>query len=361
MLPVQQNNSDIMEKEKNIVIDFTYLHVLCGFGNIADNFLPRLLSRPHPGINYILIVPDDYQGPVEPNVDYIRTSHIASDLRRLGKHVDLWHITSQMSYFPYYAPGTIRLMTVHDLNFLYEKKGIHRLKHLWRLRLRVALSNYITTISAFAEKELLRHTRCGCGVKVIYNGITDMSEVGEKRPAFVSDGDNFFFAIGQILEKKNYQKLVPMMRFLPGYKLFICGDDRFPYAAKLRRIIEDEGGGRVFLTGPVTNEEKKWLYGHCKAFFFPSRLEGFGIPGIEALQMGAQVFASRLGSLPEILSDHAFYFDSFEPEQMAGTVKDGLQKPKDVSAMKDYANKFSYDRYTDKYIALYHKLLGLNK
>lgn len=75
--------------------------------------------------------------------------------------------------------------------------------------------------------------------------------------------------------------------------------------------------------------------------------------------MGAQVFASRLGSLPEILSDQAFYFDSFEPEQMAGTVKDGLRNPKDKGAMKKYADKFSYDRYTDKYISLYHKLLGM--
>ena len=37
--------------------------------------------------------------------------------------------------------------------------------------------------------------------------------------------------------------------------------------------------------------------------------------------MGAQVFASQKGSLPEILADNAFYFDSFEPEKMAATVK----------------------------------------
>lgn len=348
-----------MEKQKNIVIDFKYLHVLCGFGNIADNYLPRLLSRPHPGINYILIVPDDYQGPEEPNVDYIRCSHIASDLRKLGKHVDLWHVTSQMSYFPYYAPGTIRLLTVHDLNFLHEKKGIHRLKHLWRLRLRVKLSDYITTISGFAEKELRANVRVGDNVKVVYNGITDMSKVDEKRPSFASENDKFFFAIGQILEKKNYHKLVPMMHFLPDYKLFICGDDRFPYANRLRQLIKEKGEGRVFLTGTISNEEKKWLYSHCQAFFFPSRLEGFGIPGIEALQMGAQVFASKLGSLPEILDDQAFYFDSFDPQQMAKTVADGLKNPKNVDEMKAYARKFSYDQYTDNYISLYRQLLGL--
>lgn len=125
MPPAKELNTIIMEKKKNVVVDFKYLHVPCGFGNIADNYMPRLLSRPHSGINYILIVPDDYQGPTLPDVDYIRCSHIASDLRKLHKHVDLWHVTSQMSYFPYYAPGTIKLLTVHDLNFLVEKMKRH--------------------------------------------------------------------------------------------------------------------------------------------------------------------------------------------------------------------------------------------
>lgn len=348
-----------MEKKKNVVVDFKYLHVPCGFGNIADNYMPRLLSRPHRGINYILIVPDDYQGPTLPDVDYIRCSHISSDLRKLHKHVDLWHVTSQMSYFPYYAPGTIKLLTVHDLNFLVEKKGIHMLKHLWRLRLKVALSDYVTSISEFSKTVLHDYVPAADNVQVIYNGISDMSQTDEKRPAFADGDDKFFFALGQILEKKNFQKLVPMMHFLPGYKLFICGDDRFPYAAKLRQIIEEKGEGRVVLAGTITNEEKKWLYKHCQAYFFPSTLEGFGIPGIEALQMGAQVFASQKGSLPEILADNAFYFDSFDPEKMAATVKHGLESPKDVEKMKRHAATFSYDTYTNKYISLYKQLLGM--
>lgn len=346
--------------EKNVVIDFSNLHTFCGFGNIADNYLPQLLRLPHPGINYILIVPDDCVKASEPGVDYIRMHHIRTDLKRLDRHVDLWHVTNQFCYFPSFAKDTIKLFTVHDLNFLQEKHGLHKLKHIVRLRYRSAHSDFVTTISKFVADELKAHVSVKCPMKVMYNGIGDMSGVEERQPAFIQNPDEkFFFALGQIREKKNFQKLVPMMRLMPDYKLYISGDDHFAYARELERIIIEEGCGHVILTGKITNQEKKWLYNHCQAFFFPSRLEGFGIPGLEAMQLGKQVFASTLSSLPEVLGDHAHYFSDFTPEAMAATVNYGLAHPKDSESMKVYAQQFSYQHYTENYVGLYKELLNL--
>jgi glycosyltransferase involved in cell wall biosynthesis len=200
-------------------------------------------------------------------------------------------------------------------------------------------------------------------IDVIYNGIASHEDELQQRPTFVqSDGEPFFFTIGQIRKKKNFQTLVPMMHHFPNHRLYICGDDHFAFAQELRNLISEQGEGRVIMTGKIKDEEKRWLYAHAQAFLFPSRLEGFGIPVLEAMRFRCKVFSSRFSSLPEVCSSHATYFDDYAPEAMAATVRQGLsgwQKDSEAAtAAQQYSQGFSYERYTQQYVSLYARLLG---
>ena len=120
---------------------------------------------------------------------------------------------------------------------------------------------------------------------------------------------------------------------------------------------------RILLTGKISDDEKRWLYAHAEALLFPSRLEGFGIPVLEAMRFGTKVFSSRYSCLPEICSVHASYWDSYEPEAMARVVREGLagwsRQGAAAEAAKAYSQSFNYDRYTREYVALYRRLLGV--
>ena len=48
---------------------------------------------------------------------------------------------------------------------------------------------------------------------------------------------------------------------------------------------------------------------NCKAFIFPSFFEGFGIPPLEALSVGAKIIVSNSSCLPEIFGNSAYYID----------------------------------------------------
>ncbi len=63
----------------------------------------------------------------------------------------------------------------------------------------------------------------------------------------------------------------------------------------------------MHLTGAVTDAELAWLYAHATAYCFPSRYEGFGLPGLEAMRVGCPVVASTAGSLPEVYGDAAIF------------------------------------------------------
>ena len=55
---------------------------------------------------------------------------------------------------------------------------------------------------------------------------------------------------------------------------------------------------RVRFLGWVEEDDKPALYRHCQAFAFPSRYEGFGLPVIEAMQLGVPVLTSNTSSRP---------------------------------------------------------------
>lgn len=349
----------------HVLIDFSHLADLNGFGEIARNYAPLLAKAELPDTHLIYIVPDHLVGTFGDHISYIRRSCKREDLRALDMHIDLWHATDQQFHLRGGDAQTIQLLTVHDLNFLREKTGLHRWRHVVQLWWRMRRSHHLTCISQYVKDDILQHYHIGKkNLDVIYNGIAAHEDEQQQCPTFIdSDEEPFFFTIGQIREKKNFQTLVPMMQHFPDHKLYICGDDHFSFARELRRLIDNEGKGRVFLTGKIKDEEKRWLYAHAQAFLFPSRLEGFGIPVLEAMRFRCKVFSSRMSSLPEVCGIHATYWDDFTPKAMATTVKDALahwdKNSIEAAEAQKYAQDFNYERYTAQYVHLYRSLLGI--
>lgn len=352
---------------KHVLVDFSHLADMNGFGEIARNYAPLLAKAPLDDIHLIFIVPDALVGSYGSHIDYIRRNKKREDLRKLGKHIDLWHATDQQYHLRGGDKRTIQLLTVHDLNFLREKTGLHRWRHIVQLNWRMRKSDYLTCISQYVKDDILQHYHLGDKpLDVIYNGIASHEDEPKVRPAFIGDdNEQFFFTIGQIREKKNFQTLVPMMHYFPDKKLYICGDDHFAFAQELRKLIDEQGEGRVVMTGKIKDEEKRWLYAHAQAFLFPSRLEGFGIPVLEAMRYRCKVFSSRYSSLPEVCSKYASYFDDYTPEAMAKVVRKEVEvwdkQGSLATASLQYSKGFNYESYTEAYIRLYRKLLTEGK
>ena len=346
----------------NIVVDFSHYDDFCGFGEIARNFAPRLAEAKADDLHFIFILPKDRVGMFGDHIDYIaREDKKKADKIFTGK-IDLWHATDQQYNFRLCKSGIKQLLTVHDLNFLYEKSGLHRLRHVLQIRHRVKNSHQITCISRYVRHELAKLMQSDRNMgPVIYNGISDLESIQPQQPKGIKDAQQpFFFSFGQIRAKKNFQSLVPMMKHFPDTKLYIAGDDHFDYANTLRQLIETGGQeNQIILLGKINDNEKVWLYQNCKGFLFPSRLEGFGIPVLEAMRFKVPVFSSYLTSLPEVCNIYAQYWSDFDPDTMAEVVQEGLDKFNSRAADKAYEHslQFNYDIYTQEYIRIYRKML----
>jgi glycosyltransferase involved in cell wall biosynthesis len=120
-----------------------------------------------------------------------------------------------------------------------------------------------------------------------------------------------------------WSRVPPVQRQEAG--LVITGDLGVTHGM-LDELVERLEVPAVHLVGRVTDEELRILYQMCEAVVFPSRFEGYGLPVMEARQMGCPVLAARASSVVELLPDAAL-FDPDDPQALAGELERVLRVP----------------------------------
>jgi glycosyltransferase involved in cell wall biosynthesis len=86
---------------------------------------------------------------------------------------------------------------------------------------------------------------------------------------------------------------------------------------QLRRLNLQED---VILLGYVDDTTLQWLYQNCFAFVYPSYFEGFGLPVLEAMSLGAAVITSNVTSIPEIVGEAGILVDPAADEQISNAM-----------------------------------------
>jgi glycosyltransferase involved in cell wall biosynthesis len=256
------------------------------------------------------------------------------------------------------------VLTVHDLNFLYDdsKTAAKKEKYLRQLAAKIKRADHVVAISNFVLEDIKRHIPLtGKACSVIYNGCTIEAIETLTPPALIPDAP-FLFTIGTIVDKKNFHVL-PALLAGNNYQLIIAGvtnsetyKDRIIESAKAFGVAE-----RIVFTGAVSENDKQWYLKNCLAFLFPSISEGFGLPVIEAMYFGKPVILSTHTSLPEIGGDAAYYFENFEAVHMQAVLRhalDHFEKNNRGEEMKQRAAIFDWKTSAAQYHAVYNSLLA---
>ena len=351
-----------MMKPKKILIDLLKLNNLyVGLGQVSLHYgksIAAMAPKLSHEFEFTFLVPSDFVNYFGNSVKYQTPNFFKRHFSFLNSDFDIWHSIHQDSAF---MPDskTKFILTIHDLNFLTEKNSTKANKKLNSIQQKVDKASAIFSISNFTKNEIENHLSIQKkAIQVIYNGVESLLNKLSEKPSWLTETNDFLFCVGNITAKKNFDVLLPMMKLLPNQYLIIAGNDESEYAQQMRKKIAEEKISNVLMTGKITEAEKIYLMQNCKAFLFPSLLEGFGLPVIEAMSCGKPVFVSNLTSLPEIASDKGFYFENFDAQAMATFVEQKLATiSKSFSnELITHASKFQWQANGEKYIEVYRNL-----
>ncbi|PCJ93601.1 MAG: glycosyl transferase family 1 [Porticoccaceae bacterium] len=116
-------------------------------------------------------------------------------------------------------------------------------------------------------------------------------------------------------------------------------------------LVKDE----LVLTGFVPEEDLISLYNLCKAFIFPSKHEGFGLPALEAMCCGRAVIGANTSSLPEVIGNDEALFDPHDDAAIAAKLEQVLVDDNFRQTLEKQAliqiKKFSWDKSAQRAIA----------
>lgn len=170
---------------------------------------------------------------------------------------------------------------------------------------------HVLTVSEFSRGQILRAGLCRAErISVIPNGTDHMLEVAADPAAFDRLGlipGGYVVALASDLPYKNIAVLL---------RAFAR-----PELASLRLVLFGSGGPDAFarrglavpasavFAGRISDGELRCLLERALALAFPSLTEGFGLPSLEAMQVGCPVVAAPCGAIPEVCGEAALYAD----------------------------------------------------
>lgn len=351
---------------KKILIDLSKMkNLYSGLGQFSAQFGKYIAADYANEFEFHFLVPRDHKISFSPLVKEVKVNPILRFWKASHEQYDLWHTLYQ---FPkYQAPASFRqILTIHDLNFLIEKKGSKRDAYQKKLGKEIQRASCISTISEYTKSQIEAHyPNLDKPIHVIYNGVESLTQMKPTPPSFLPKKD-FFFSISLFSPKKNFDVLLPMMKYFPNKQLVIAGNHDNAYGESIKKKIKELGlESQVTLLGIISGAEKAALYEACEAFCFPSLAEGFGLPVIEAMQFGKPTFLSNKTSLPEIGGEASSFFEHFDAEYMSQIVKDRLaQYHKDPASqqahIKSHAAQFTWKKSMHQYIDLYYATLSIS-
>lgn len=128
-------------------------------------------------------------------------------------------------------------------------------------------------------------------------------------------------------------------------------DDCRCYAGKL------DMHERVVATGYLPESDIEALYGGALAFIYPSLVEGFGLPPVEAMARGVPVASSRATALAEAVGDAALEIDPHDAASVARAMErlasdEGLRAELSKKGI-EHAARFTWEKTAERTIAVY--------
>lgn len=262
-----------------------------------------------------------------------------------------------------------QIVTVHDLTCIRfpELCTADTLQIPALLRRAIDRGAWVHTVSSFVAGEVIEHFDIDAGrVVVIPNGTTpvidDPTRAGHvSRARTLIDTERYLLSLGTIEPRKDIPTLIAAFELLadddPDLGLVIAGPDGWGSAQVTAAIDGSPFRSRIRRLGWLDTADRDAVLAGAAVFVYPSLYEGFGLPPLEAIAFGTPVVATRVGALPEVLADAAYWAEPHDRESLAAAIASVLEDDSLTRSLlhagRERITRFDWDQSIDALVELY--------
>ena len=296
--------------------------------------------------------------------------------------LDLLHIPHFNA--PLFYPSKY-ILTVHDL-IKHDSKGqetttrqpwlyfVKRLGYLFLTSLITKRATHIIVPSEYVKNDIVKRLKVKeSKITVTHEAVSgSLKEVEltptEKRQVLAKFGLHQPFVVytGNVYPHKNVDLLINAIaihnqnREVDLELALICSRSVF-WERLNQKIKEKKLGKWIKMLGYLEDKDVSEIYSLALALVHPSKMEGFGLTGLEAMSLGLPVVSSMASCLPEVYGEAALFFDPDKVEDLVEKleriIKDADLRNDLISKGYHQARKYSWDKMGKETIAVYQQVL----
>ena len=267
-----------------------------------------------------------------------------------------------------------RLITVHDLTFLYYPQFLtaaSRRYYNGQIEQAVRVADHISADSTSTKDDLVRLLGVApekiTVVLLAHNPMYHPLDDAVCQPTLDRLGlaRGFLLFAGTLEPRKNISGLLAAYRTLCDRQpstpmLVLAGRRGWLYDEIFQRIAALQLAGRVRFVQDPPNEDLVALYNAAGLLVLPSFYEGFGLTVLEAMACGTPVVCSDRGSLPEVTGDAALLINPDDVDGLAKAMERALEDEPLRAQMRErgLANvkRFSWEKTAQQTLDIYRRL-----
>ena len=343
-----------------------------GLGRYAERLVENLekIDRKNEYVVFLRKENWDYYTPKFSNFKKVLADYRWYSLKeQIMMPIAIWKEKIDLMHFPHFNipifSPTKFVTTIHDLILLRFPTPrattlgpiLYKIKYLaykFVIWLGVLRAKKVITVSNYSKKEIVEYFKIEEEkIDVTYEACDGVEQGQLKIPEQESlkklgITKPFILYVGNAYPHKNLEILLEVVREIDlDCQLVFVGKEDYFYK-RLKNMVGKEEQGKVVFTDFVTEAVLADLYRGAHLYIFPSFIEGFGLPGLEAMNYRLPVVASNSSCLEEIYGDAAIYFNPREKNDIIEKIKQvyfdkalrGKLKEKGLLQVKKYNWEF---------------------
>jgi len=286
---------------------------------------------------------------------------------------DIIHGTN---YAVYPCKKSLRVMNIYDLTFIKYPNYVNSIVSTYTKRVKQCLkwTDLVITISDSSKQDIVEYLNVS--PERIY--VTPLAS--RYYPKYLDDNlidqqvknilyyfeQPYILFVSNIEPRKNIVSLITAFNLLKQkhkieHNLVLIGQKGWHYQEIFAEIERSPWKDQIYHLDYLSDQEVALFYSKADVFVYPSHYEGFGLPVLEAMTLGAPVITSNTSSLPEVAGDAAILIDPNDStclaEAILQVISDSQLRQELIDKGKDRAKLFSWERTAKETLKAYKSLL----